>query len=314
MRARQSTPLLGAWPLPPGWNVTDRFQILGPDWPTDMEHPGLALGLKPSTARCRHDPWYQDETLGGNPVEYFSFAIPSGTATCGDGECSCSKEPIPTGAGYLYVSNLAVREHRDNGGKIKTAPMLLCREAAKRRDLDLEVAAQDAAHWWATGSVALRATPRRELKFKEFLGTSVEEAVQKAREGIRGDLLGTDTVRDVRQASASAQGRTAEEALTAVTNRLPAEAFDAKPAALIQEGQSGELEITAQEESEAKREWRRRAPRGANLTSLTCANPPKNGLMGMGKKPGTWIAGWSAPYIAEVVYMMPAVVSARYFP
>jgi hypothetical protein len=247
-------------------------------------------------------------------VEYFSFATPSGTVTCGDGECTCSKDPIPSGTGYLYVSNLIVREHRDNGGKIKTQPVLLCREAAKRRDLDLEVAAEDAAHWWGTGSVPLRATPRRELKFKEFLGATVEDAIQKARDGIKGDLLGTDTVRDVREASASAQGKTAQEALAAVANRLPAEAFAARPAALIQEGQSGEIEIEALDESAARREWRRKAPRGATLTGLTCTQPPKNGIMGVGKKPGKWVAHWSAPYIAEVAYMMPAVISARYFP
>ena len=38
-------------------------------------------------------------------------------------------------------------------------PILMCEQGARRRSLDLEVAAADARHWWDTGEVPLRATP-----------------------------------------------------------------------------------------------------------------------------------------------------------
>ena len=247
-------------------------------------------------------------------MEYFSFASPSGTTACADAECSCPKEPLAAGSGYLYVSNQVVRQRRQEPAASSAVPILLCREAARRRDLDLQVAAEDAAHWWETGAVALRASPRRELKFQEFAGTSIEEAERAAREAIGDELLGTDVVNDVREASATAQGRSPDEAVATVMTRIPEKAFDVRPAEIIQEGQTGEVEVTEADESEARRSWRRKGPRGAQLEDLKCKQAPKQGFAGLGKRPGTWTAHWSAPFIAEVAYKMPAVVSARYFP
>ena len=248
-------------------------------------------------------------------MEYFSYDTPAGAATCEDAECPCAKEPLDSGSGYLYINNQVVRQRReDSAAQDAPAPMLLCREAARRRDLDIEVAAEDAAHWWETGSVALRTTPRRELKFKEFMGQSIEEAERLAREALGDELLGTDVFKDVKEASAVAQGRSADEAAATVMTRIPKHAFDVQSAQIIQEGHSGQVEVIEQEESEARRAWRKKAPRGAQLDALECRRAPKNGFVGVGKRPGTWIARWSAPFIAELSYKMPAVVSARYFP
>ena len=246
-------------------------------------------------------------------MKHFSYAAPSGTAVCEAARCPCSNEPIEPGSGYLYISNHVVKQRRDEPGNDGATPVLLCREAARKRDLDLEVAAEDAANWWETGSVALRATPRRELKFADFKGESVEEAEQLARETVGDGLLGTDVVKDVRQMSATAQGNTADEAVATVMTRIPAGAFDARPAQILQEGTAGEVEVTEREESEAKRSWRRKAPRGAQLDAIECKQTPKSGVVGIGKRPGIWIARWSAPYIAEVCYKTPAVVTARFF-
>ena len=249
-------------------------------------------------------------------MEHFSFASPSGTAQCEDAECRCSSEIIEPGSGYLYISNQVVLHRKDetrSEGAAAPAPMLLCRDAARRRDLDLEVAAQDAAHWWETGSVVLRASPRRELKFEDFKGESIAEAERLARETMGGDLLGTDVIKDVKEMSATAQGRSADEAVATVMTRLPQGAFDARPPQIIQEGHAGEVEVTEREESDARRAWRRKAPRGAQLDSLECKQAPKNGFAGLGKRPGIWMAHWSAPFIAEVRYKTPAVVSARFF-
>ncbi len=247
-------------------------------------------------------------------MEHFPYASPADTATCEDGDCSCSKEPLEPGSGYLYINNQVVLQ-RKNGtaSEAAAAPMLLCREAARRRDLDLEVAAQDAAHWWETGSVVLRASPRRELKFEDFKGESVEQAQQLARQALGDELLGTDVVKDVAESSVSAQGRSADEAVASVMTRIPKDSFDSQPAEIIQEGHSGEVEIAEHDESDARRAWRRHGSRGAQLDALECIQTPKNGFAGLGKRPGKWIARWSAPFIAEISFKRLAVVSARYF-
>ncbi len=247
-------------------------------------------------------------------MEYFSFDRPTGTATCSDADCSCPRDPIGAGSGFLFVSNQVVRHRRQESKNGNSAvPILLCRDAARRRDLDLEVAAQDAAHWWETGSVALRATPRRELKFKEFSGTSIEEAQRLAREDLGDELLGADVAKDVREMSSTAQARSADDAVAIATKRVPQAAFDVQPAKIIQEGQKGEVEVTVADESDARSAWRRDALRGAQLDDLQCTREPKRGFVGLGKAPGTWVARWSAPFIAEVAYKTPAVVTARYF-
>ncbi len=247
-------------------------------------------------------------------MEHFSFESPSGTAQCEDTGCTCSNQIIEPGSGYLYISNQVVLHRKgESTSEGAAAPILLCREAARRRDLDLEVAAEDAAHWWETGSVVLRASPRRELKFEDFKGESIAEAERLARKTIGEDLLGTDLVKDVKEMSATAQGRSADEAVATVMTRLPQGAFDARPPQIAQEGHAGEVEVTEREESDARRAWRRKAPRGAQLDSLECKQAPKNGFAGLGKRPGIWIAHWSAPFIAEVHYKTQAVVSARFF-
>ncbi len=165
----------------------------------------------------------------------------------------------------------------------------------------------------ATQTPAESAPRQRQLKFEDFMGTSVEDAERRARQAIGEGLLGIDVVRDVWEKSSTAQGRTSEETLREVDTRIPKEAFDRQASKIIQEGQTGTIEVSEREEFEARKAWRRHAPRGAQLDNLECTTPPKSGMMGIGKKPGTWIVHWSAPFIAEVAYKMPAVVSARYF-
>jgi hypothetical protein len=45
------------------------------------------------------------------------------------------------------------------GVVFRLGPILVCERGAQLRKLDLAIAAADAAHWWATGQVPLRATP-----------------------------------------------------------------------------------------------------------------------------------------------------------
>jgi hypothetical protein len=114
-----------------------------------------------------------------------SFVVPvtNGAGKCSDPECSCGNAVIPKGTGYLNISQKVVDYRQDcptprdliyklnkrqaELGCFETVeldrsavfPQLLCKEAAIRHQLNLEVAAEDAANWWNTGEVPLRSTP-----------------------------------------------------------------------------------------------------------------------------------------------------------
>jgi len=52
------------------------------------------------------------------------------------------------------------------------APILMCEQGARKRGIDLEVAAGDAKHWWQTGQVPVRATPLATAKRRETTAKS----------------------------------------------------------------------------------------------------------------------------------------------
>ena len=117
-------------------------------------------------------------------MEYFQVeeANPGRDGVCSDNDCPCGfpGASIPRGTGYIYVSKAVVDFRRDarteREASEKVAEMqsagamvflgqdvavstLMCEQGARKRGLDLEVAAADARHWWETGLVPLRATP-----------------------------------------------------------------------------------------------------------------------------------------------------------
>jgi hypothetical protein len=114
-----------------------------------------------------------------------SFEVPvkHEAGCCSEPECSCGNAVIPKGTGYLHIIQKVVDFRKDcptprdllrklnktqaDLGCFETFeldhgavyPRLLCRQAATRHQLSLEVAAQDAENWWNTGEVPLRSTP-----------------------------------------------------------------------------------------------------------------------------------------------------------
>jgi len=247
-------------------------------------------------------------------LQHFTYDRPTVSVTCADTDCDCGREPMAEGEGFLFIS---VQVERDRGpdGSGTAEPMLLCEQAARRRDLDLEVAAEDAANWWKTGRAPLRATPKRQIKFREAKAKTAEEAQERARASVTtGRLLGVELVKDVQSRSAAGNGATAEAAKEAAASRMPEDAFDVQPMRIIQEGGSGAIQVEASNEMDAKAALRKQAPRSAQIDSLECKSPPKLGVLGLGKKPGAWVAKWSAPFVAEVEYKVPAVARARYMP
>ena len=80
---------------------------------------------------------------------------------------------------------------------------------------------------------------KREMKTKSFTGVTMEQALRNARQELGSDLLHTDIVRDIHEATATSQARAAADALEEVGQRFPEESFDRHTPAIVQEAQTG---------------------------------------------------------------------------
>jgi len=122
-------------------------------------------------------------------TEYFTNGPigPRDAARCSDNACDCSSLPLDRGQGFLYVSSEAVDFRRDalsleaaqaklerlaqdiGADQLTMDPVLwtgiiVCESAARRRKLDLAMAAADAELWWETGEMPLYPTPEASEK------------------------------------------------------------------------------------------------------------------------------------------------------
>lgn len=117
------------------------------------------------------------EKLGIKSMEVFRGS--SSELRCSDSQYPCGSPGaiIPYGKGYVFVSK-EVADFRqdcptlaDVQAKIAKigkqvlaasgvfAPILMCELGARKRGIDLKIAAADAQHWWQTGMVPIRPTP-----------------------------------------------------------------------------------------------------------------------------------------------------------
>ena len=112
---------------------------------------------------------------------------------CCDDDCPCPSPGtiIPRGTGYIYISEEVVEFRRKypvlndakeamqhilyeknksiisqfGGGATIIMPefggVLVCKQGARLRNLDLDVAATDAKHWWKHNQIPLRPTPKK---------------------------------------------------------------------------------------------------------------------------------------------------------
>ncbi len=111
-------------------------------------------------------------------MEYIECEPVQGIGYCSDNDCPCTVTQIQPGTGYLYISPEVVEFRRDAltqaEVKKKLAPMieqgesisimqhepiLICKQGARKRKLDMEVAAEDAKQWWENHTAPLRPTP-----------------------------------------------------------------------------------------------------------------------------------------------------------
>jgi hypothetical protein len=118
----------------------------------------------------------------------FEVRMPSSDGRCSDNNCPCPPPgtSIPRGNGFLYVDAAVVTFRQDartddalnrkaariqadlqsRGAVILHDPavykaILMCEQGAKKRHVDLKVAAEDARLAWAENRAPLRATPKR---------------------------------------------------------------------------------------------------------------------------------------------------------
>lgn len=120
----------------------------------------------------------------GETSHFFEVPVKHEAGHCAEPNCSCGNASIRRGTGYLHISQEVVDFRIDcptpsdllyKLNKVRADlgcfesfmpetevfyPRLLCQQAAIRNQLDLDVAAQDAANWWKTGRVPLRSTSK----------------------------------------------------------------------------------------------------------------------------------------------------------
>ncbi len=151
-------------------------------------------------------------------------------------------------------------------------------------------------------------------EYRQFPGKTGEEGLAAAQAaGIAEERIRAAKVTaPERQAQSEGFGATVEAAIEAARSTIPLGAFDIWPPEVVVTGQQGIVEVQAQTEAEAGAQWKASAPSGAKLESLKCETVPKGGVIGMGRKPGTWKAYWSTPFRARVVYRLPPQVTVLY--
>lgn len=152
----------------------------------------------PSCPNCKADPSGSDPTgwtfeskkeftgeKGASEVDVTYMEVPGNDkdGLCSDDSCPCGSPGarIPRGEGFIYVSKDVAEFRKDCptvaqtelkiqrmqqqlGGMIFAGsgvfrPILMCELGAKKRGIDMEIAAADARHWWNTGQVPIRRTP-----------------------------------------------------------------------------------------------------------------------------------------------------------
>jgi len=146
---------------------------------------------------------------------------------------------------------------------------------------------------------------------REFVGRSVEKAKGAATRALRGsESVETVVLQDVREDVVTGHGDTAERAEGFASKLVPTDAFDIRTREVTRRDLGGATPIQAHNEEEA-----RRLSAGIGIVEdLECAVSPRKGLLGIGKKPGTWIVHWSGyNFEAEVSFKLPAIVSVTYY-
>ena len=132
-------------------------------------------------------------------LDSFEVRMPSGAGKCSDDDCPCPPPGthIPRGGGFLYIDASLIEYRRQarteenmkkigmnfqgtsqGGGytlfldQVSHKAILMCLVGAKKRQLDLRIASEDAQLAWAENRAPLRATPKKESEGGCFIATA----------------------------------------------------------------------------------------------------------------------------------------------
>src|SRR6266511_2806412 len=110
----------------------------------------------------------------------------------------------------------------------------------------------------------------------KFYGRTTEAAQEEGKKWNGGKFIKELKVtRAAGEKSIEAEGATAEGALQAVKRNIPHDAFDIRPAEVIDMANGGVIEIDAHTKTDATLQWVRKCPQHATLISLDCKVEPK---------------------------------------
>jgi hypothetical protein len=114
----------------------------------------------------------QDKDPPKKELDFFQYPkelIPENEGHCSDTRCPCDDTVIQRGSGYMFISKEAavfLTAAKKDASLLNQfgapVPILICKQSATLRRIDLGVAGEDAKRWWKGGQVPLRATPHLE--------------------------------------------------------------------------------------------------------------------------------------------------------
>jgi hypothetical protein len=216
------------------------------------------------------------------------------------------------------------------------APILVCEQAARRRGLDLEVAAADAKYWWKTGLVPLRPTPlagtpkaRRERerlqsekppspkKRSERTIESEADSLEEARERLLSQvpegfaLRSERVISDGKPQALQAFGDTTKAALAKVQSRVPSNAEILEWRELTAPEWQVIMIQAPDEKTARKRAKVHQTGRSPVVKRVKLITPGSKGFLGIGRKLDEYEVKVLNRAIVEVTYKPMAKISAR---
>ncbi len=275
-------------------------------------------------------------------MDYFDVPLISGDGVCSDNQCPCPENKIPRGTGFLYVSSELVEKRRKFPSyflakanleierkmleiKLGSAvfmttqdllPILMCEQGARLRNLDLDIASADATYWWETGLVPLRATslaPKVSLAKRQFDGITVDEARTKASRELADKKIYDFLINRYEKTGVSqGNGNTLDQATDTARKQIPSIALNITSREILQQAEKGVFQTEGQTEEEAIRQLKSNIMHTSIICNSECLVAPKEGFLGLGKKPGKWRIQWEKDFIVKFTYVIPAIVTVRY--
>ncbi len=275
-------------------------------------------------------------------MDYFDVPVISGDGACSDNQCPCPENKIPRGTGFLYISSELVEkrkkfpsyfiakanleiEHRMLEMKLGHAvfmttqeliPILMCEQGARLRNIDIDIASADAAYWWETGLVPLRATPlatKATLTKQQFNGITVDDARAKAAYGLGEKKIYDYLINRIeKKGTGQGSGNTLDQATDLARKQIPSFAINISSREIVQQAEKGVFNAEGLTEEDAIMKLKTSIQHTSITCNSECIVAPKRGFLGVGKKPGKWRIQWEKFFIVQFTYIIPAIVTVRY--